>query len=95
MSLDTILTIITTVGFPIAAVIGCAFFIARMSKTYREDLTEQLEVQQAKADEREEKLYSQLNEFNKSLQGFNNTLVKIDTRLELLEKYYIDNIPQK
>lgn len=95
MSLDTILTIITTVGFPIAAVIGCAFFIARMSKTYREDLTEQLEVQQAKADEREEKLYGQLNEFNKSLQGFNNTLVKIDTRLELLEKYYIDKIPQK
>nr|DAY83495.1 MAG TPA: hypothetical protein [Caudoviricetes sp.] len=45
MSLDTILTITTTVGFPIAAVIGCAFFIARMSKTYREDLTEQLEVQ--------------------------------------------------
>ena len=95
MSLDTILTIITTVGFPIAAVIGCAFFITRMSKTYREDLTEQLEVQQAKADEREEKLYGQLNEFNKSLQGFNSTLVKIDTRLELLEKYYIDNIPQK
>lgn len=95
MSLDTILTIITTVGFPIAAVIGCAFFIARMSKTYREDLTEQLEVQQAKADEREETLYGQLNEFNKSLQGFNSTLVKIDTRLELLEKYYIDNIPEK
>lgn len=95
MSLDTILTIITTVGFPITAVIGCAFFIARMSKTYREDLTEQLEVQQAKADEREEKLYGQLNEFNKSLQGFNNTLVKIDTRLELLEKYYIDKIPEK
>ena len=73
MSLDTLLTIIATVGFPIAAVMGCAFFIARMSKTYREDLTEQLEVQQAKADEREEKVYGQLNEFNKSLQGVNNT----------------------
>lgn len=95
MNLETLLSAITTVGFPIVAVIGCAFFIMHMTKTYREDLNKQLEVQQAKSDEREEKLYTQLGEFNKSLQGFNNTLIKIDTRLELLEKYYTDKNSQK
>lgn len=38
--------------------------------------------------ERENKLYEQIDKFGESLNSFNATLIKIDTRLDYLEKEY-------
>lgn len=38
------------------------------------------------SEQREEKLASQLDKFTETLNNFNITLTKIDTRLELIEK---------
>lgn len=66
---------ISTLGFPIACVVACAYYIMVINKQSRED---------TKA--REERMYSQLDKFSDSLDNFNATLVRIDTRLEAVEK---------
>lgn len=88
MSVEVITQLITTVGFPIAAVVVCGFFIYKITQTYREDLTKQLDIQQQKAEAREERLYEQLADFGDSLNSFNETLNRIDVRLAALEKVY-------
>lgn len=67
--------IITNLGFPIAAVCGCAYFIYTTNQQQRED-----------NNKREEKLFTQLEKFGGSLDSFNTTLIKIDARLEAVEK---------
>ena len=66
---------ISTLGFPIACVVACAYYIIIINRQSRED---------TKA--REERMYSQLDKFSDSLDNFNATLVRIDTRLEAVEK---------
>ena len=67
--------LITQVGFPIACVMGCAYFIWQKSEQNRADTLR-----------REEKMFQQLERFGNTLDSFNTTLTKIDTRLEVLEK---------
>lgn len=73
--MENITTIINTLGFPIACVIACGFFIWKTQQQTREDNRE-----------RETKMFEQLDKFGDSLDSFNNTLTKIDTRLEAVEK---------
>lgn len=82
MTIEAITSLISTVGFPIVAVIICGYFIYKITQTYRDDLNKQLE----KAAEREERLYLQLGEFGTTLNNFNETLTRIDVRLEALEQ---------
>lgn len=82
MTIEAITSLISTVGFPIVAVIICGYFIYKITQTYRDDLNKQLE----KAAEREERLYLQLSEFGTTLNNFNKTLTRIDVRLEALEQ---------
>lgn len=81
-----VISAISTVGFPIVAALLCGLFIWKMSQQYREDYNKQVKAILDAADKREDKMYQQLNNFSESLDKFNETLVRIDTRLEVLEK---------
>lgn len=74
MDVSNVTTLISTVGFPIACVIGMAYFFYKIwqKNTEREDKTIE---QNAK----------QMEKFSTSLDKFNETLIRIDTRLEAVE----------
>ncbi|HIX13551.1 MAG TPA: hypothetical protein H9985_08095 [Candidatus Anaerofilum faecale] len=76
--MEGITTIIQNMGFPIACVIACGWYILKLSEQSRTDSTK-----------REERLFSQLDKFSDSLDNFNSTLVRIDARLEAVEKKLI------
>lgn len=84
--MEAIITAIGTVGFPIVAVLGLSWFIYTVWKKTNQDNQKQIESIAARCQEREDKLYGQLDKFNDSLNNFNATLIRIDTRLECLEK---------
>lgn len=75
MDIQVITSLISTVGFPIACVIGMAFFFYKMwqKNSDREDRA----LNQSAA---------QMEKFSNSLDKFNETLIRIDTRLEAVEK---------
>lgn len=72
--MDNISDIIANLGFPIACVLGCAYFIYNNNKSQRED-----------SQKREDRMFKQLENFGKTMDNFNQTLTKIDSRLEALE----------
>lgn len=72
--MEPIIQLISNLGFPIACVIACGYYIMQMNKQSRED---------TKA--REERLYSQLDKFSTSLDNFNTTLIRIDARVGVIE----------
>ena len=67
--------IISSLGFPIATAIACGYYILKTQQQARED-----------SKVREERLYTQLDKFTVSLNSFNATLIRIDTRLGAVEK---------
>lgn len=75
MDIQVITTLISTVGFPIVCVIGMAYFFYKVWQ---------------KNSEREDKALNQsaaqMEKFSNSLDKFNETLIRIDTRLEAVEK---------
>lgn len=73
--MDSLIQSIATVGFPIVACIGTAFFIYQDSKIERLENTK-----------REERFFNQIDNFNHSLNKFNATLEGIDKRLEKIEE---------
>ena len=83
--MEEVLTAISTVGFPIVAVIGLAFFIYKVWTKTQENMQNQLEAAAALNQAREEKLYEQIDKFNTTLSDFKCTLISIDKRLELIE----------
>lgn len=87
--MEQILTAISTVGFPIVAVIGLAFFIYRVWVKSQESMQNQIQSAAELNRIREEKLYEQIDKFNSTLSDFNCTLISIDKRLELIE-YRVD-----
>jgi hypothetical protein len=85
MDISTITSLISTVGFPIVAVIACAWFIYWIVSNQRKDYNERIEEIQKEATAREDKMYAQLDKFNDTLSKFNETLIRIDARLCNLE----------
>lgn len=75
MDYNVLLQMIDSHGFPIVCVIALCIFIY---KIYQQSV------------KREERLYSQIDKFGVSLDGFNTTLTKIDARLEIVEKHILD-----
>lgn len=73
--MDTIIQSIATVGFPIVACLGTALFIYQDSKAEREENTK-----------REERFFTQIENFNKTLGEFNTTLKGMNVRLEKIEE---------
>ena len=78
--MEAAVTLIQTLGFPIACVIALGFFVYKIYLTEKEE-----------GHAREERLYAQLDKFSDSLTNFNATLIKIDTRLSIIEDYYLNN----
>ena len=87
--MEQVLTAISTVGFPIVAVIGLAFFIYKVWVKSQESMQNQIQSAAELNRIREEKLYEQIDKFNSTLSDFNCTLISIDKRLELIE-YRVD-----
>lgn len=77
--MEAVVTIIQTLGFPIACVVALGFFVWKMWN--QQEVTYQ---------NREEKFYEQLTRFNDTLDSFNATLTKIDSRLEVVEKAVLE-----
>lgn len=71
--------LIADLGFPIACVVGCAYFIWNTTQQQRID-----------NGKREDRMFEQLDKFGDSLDSFNETLCKIDKRLETVEKQIND-----
>lgn len=73
--MSEVTTLITNLGFPIVAVLGCAYFIWYMVKQEREENTK-----------REERYLSTIDKFTVVLEKVNENLVTNNKRLEYIEK---------
>lgn len=60
MEVNNFVEIISTLGFPIACVIGMGFFIYHIYNTWTKQNAEQMEKVQNRCQEREEKLYIEI-----------------------------------
>lgn len=78
--MEAFLTIVQSLGFPIACVIALGYFVYKIWNT-------QAEVVQS----REDRMLKQIDKFNDTLQDFNTTLITIDNRLENLENKVENN----
>lgn len=72
--MNELTTVISTVGFPICACLGLGFYINQTTKFQRED-----------SSKREEKLFQQLENNNKTMDNFNDTLISMDNRIGKIE----------
>lgn len=86
MDVNVIQQLIASLGFPIVCVLALGWFVFRAWDNMREDMKQQIELVQKDSKEREDILHKQIDRFNDSLDNFNITLTKIDSRLEYLEK---------
>lgn len=85
MDIATITTLISTVGFPIAAAIGVGFILYKVIGNIRED-HEKTITQLIQANQQLEQNFSKkLDAFDQTMKRFNETLIRIDTRLESVE----------
>ena len=73
--MSEITTLITNLGFPIVAVLGCAYFIWYMVKQEREENAK-----------REERYLSTIDKFTDVLEKVNENLATNNKRLEYIEK---------
>ena len=72
--IEEITKLITTLGFPIVCVIGCAYFINYIIKAERDE-----------NQKREEKYIETINKFSIVLEKVNDNLSAINKRLEYFE----------
>ena len=86
MDINVIQQLITSLGFPIVCVLALGWFVYQNSKNQREDNKAQMEAMAERCQKREDKLYEQIDKFNVVLNSFNETLIRIDARLEALER---------
>ena len=84
--MESILSAISTVGFPIVAVIAVGWFFYQFWTKNHSDMIRQMDQMAERCQAREEKLYAQLDKFSDTLNNFNMTLASIDTRLEVMEQ---------
>lgn len=86
MDLQTIVDLISSLGFPIVAVIALGFFVYKISLLYRNDYNNRIQEIESSAERRETKFYELLSESNEVLERFNDTLIRIDAKLESIER---------
>lgn len=84
--MEEIINVISTLGFPIACAVALFFFYTKFIEKQMDECAKREEKLLAEGREREDRYASQLDKFADSLNNFNLTLTKIDTRLETLEK---------
>lgn len=86
MDLQTIVDLISSLGFPIVAVIALGFFVYKISLLHRNDYNNRIQEIESSAEKRENKFYEQLSESREVLERFNDTLIRIDAKLESIER---------
>lgn len=91
MDAQTIQSLISTLGFPIACSIGLGIFVFKIWKAQREDNNAQLAKMSESCLAREERLYEQMDKYNETLSDAVETLAKIDTRISVLEEIVSKN----
>lgn len=85
--MEALINAIPQLGFPIVCVIVLAWFIYTAWNKLEDKNTKQMENMATRCQAREDKLYEQIDKFNTTMNNFNETLIKIDTRLETVEHY--------
>lgn len=85
MDIKTITELITTLGFPIVCVIALAWFAFYLVKKANEDSAKNMEAVQARCAAREEKLYSQIEKFQKVNEQAIGTITLYAERLDEIE----------
>lgn len=83
---DEVINLVSSLGFPIAISIAVFYFYTKFVNDQMAACSKREESLLAESRAREDKLTAQLDKFSESLNNFNITLTKIDTRLEYLEK---------
>lgn len=91
--LETFTAIAGTFGVPTACLAVLAFFCWKMYNNFQEDnkrqeefFKEELKAQRERSNEREKVFYEQLTGFQTVLEEFQQTLEKINMRLDYIEK---------
>lgn len=85
--MEALINAIPSLGFPIVCVICLAWFIYTAWNKLEDKNTKQMENMATRCQAREDKLYEQIDKFNTTMNNFNETLIKIDTRLEAVEHF--------
>src|SRR5699024_2492333 len=67
-------------------VIALGFFVYKNSLLYRNDYNSRIQEIESSAEKRENKFYEQLSESREVLERFNDTLIRIDAKLESIER---------
>ena len=84
--MDEIVSIISTVGFPIGIAIIAFYMYWRFVSAQMDLAAKREEALMRQSELREEKLGQQLDKFSDALSAFNISLTKIDARLQAIEK---------
>lgn len=91
--MEMMITVIQTVGFPIACVLCMGYFIYVMWDRQTKECKEQAAAIAAECQKREEKLFLQIDKFSEVVNNISTTLIKIDARLEVLERSELEKKP--
>ena len=86
MELNTIISLIGTLGFPIVACLVMGWFIFKIYKNTTTENAKNMEQVQARCADREEKLYEQLNESRKINAQAIATIALYTERLGVIEE---------
>lgn len=84
--MEEVINLISTLGFPIAIAVAAFYFYTAFVKDQMAAYAKREEALLEDSKKREDKYTAQMDKFSESLNNFNLTLTKIDTRLEYLEK---------
>ena len=77
--------LIPTLGFPIICVIGLGWFIYKIYTDTTKQNAENMEKVQARCQEREDKLYTQLEKQNEINGRFANIIAQYDVKLDTIQ----------
>ena len=83
--LTAIAELIPTLGFPIICVIGLGWFIYKIYQDTTKQNKENMAAVQARCQEREEKLYNQLEKQNEINGKFANIIAQYDIKLDTIQ----------
>ena len=84
--MEEIVNLISSLGFPVAIAVSVFYFYTKFVGEQMDACAKREAALMDESRTREDKLTLQLDKFSESLNNFNLTLTKIDTRLEWLEK---------
>lgn len=90
MELATIAELIPTLGFPIVCVLGLGWFIYKIYTDTTKANAENMEKVQARCQEREDKLYNQLEKQNEINGKFAAIIAQYDVKLEEIREDIAD-----